>query len=451
MRRVKRLLSLVMAGCMAVSLAACGGKTQTGNQTEAPSAAGETGNEALKGDEVAGRDVKIWITSGAEDDVYREMFRNIEGSLNVTISDEYYSKEELDSKMQVSGIAGDMPDVIVADYLVLPNYVDAEMIAPIDAYLTEEVKADMLPSILDEATYNGNIYAVAQFDGGLAMWANKSMLEAAGVTDIPTSYKEAWTKAEFEDVLAKLKTSGVEYPLYVRQNSPGTMYYTYFPVIRSFGGDYADRETMLTNGALNGDGTKAAFEYLTWMIDQGYVNATCDYDDAFQTRQESALALMGHWKYRDYAAGIGEDNIICIPIPDFGNGVFTCSGSTVWAMTSGAVENGNSEAAWAIMEQVIQPENIEKVISVNSAIPSRVSVLDSIPDYQEGGKFYLYREQLEGGISYLRPFTSAHMTIYTQVTSVFSDLFAGANASESLDAAAEAVDEIIVENGWDIK
>ena len=44
-----------------------------------------------------------------------------EGDLNITITDEYYSKDELDNKMQTSSIAGDMPDAVVADYLLIPN------------------------------------------------------------------------------------------------------------------------------------------------------------------------------------------------------------------------------------------------------------------------------------------------------------------------------------------
>ena len=450
MRHFKKATAFVLGSMMAATLVACSSSNQSANtsQSDTQTTAKSEENGASDSTNSEVKSVKIWISSGAEDDVYREMFREMEESLGIIVTDEYYSKDELDSKMQVSGIAGDMPDMIVADYLLLPNYVDAEMIAPIDSYLTDDIKNDLLPSVVDEATYNGQMYAVAQFDGGLAMWGNKAMLENAGITDIPTSYKDAWTKEEFEDVLAKLKASGVEYPWYVRQNNPSTMYYTYFPVIHSFGGDYVDRSTMLTEGTLNGAQTKEALSYLTELINKGYINPTCDYDDAFQTRQESAIALMGHWNYKTYAEGIGEENMVCIPIPDFGNGVYTCSGSTVWAMTSGAVDAGNADTAWDVMEYVLQPENIEKVVGVNSAIPARVSVLNSLPDYQEGGKFYLYREQLEAGISYLRPFTSAHMTIYAQMKAVYGDIFAGADASESLDAAASAIDEIILENGW---
>ncbi len=454
MRKMKKAAALLMAGVMAFSLGGCGGGNSgttgaAGSQgTEQGGAGQDSAAQSSKdGAETAGKSVKFWISSGAEDDIYRAMFRDIEGKLGVTIVDEYYSKDELDSKMQVSTIAGDMPDALIADYLLLPNYCEAGMIAPIDEYMTDDIKSDLLSSVVDEATVNGQLVAVAQFDGGMAMWGNKEMLDKAGVR-IPASYKEAWDRQEFEAALAALKDSGVEYPLYVRQNNPSTMYYTYMPVIKSFGGDYADRDTMMTEGTLDGEGTTQALEYLTWMVEQGYINPTCDYDDAFETRKESALSLVGHWKYTNYKDGIGEDNLVLIPIPDFGNGVYTCSGSVVWAMTSGAKENGSADVVWQIMKAAMEPDNIEKVVSINGAIPARKSVMDSIPQYQEGGKLYLYREQLEAGISYLRPFTSAHMTIYDQMKAVYGDIFAGADAAESLKNASAAIDEIISENGW---
>ena len=62
-----------------------------------------------------------------------------------------------------------------------------------DSYISDELKNDLLPSVLAECTYGEQLYGVAQFDAGLSLWGSKSMLEDAGVR-IPTSYKEAWTK-----------------------------------------------------------------------------------------------------------------------------------------------------------------------------------------------------------------------------------------------------------------
>ena len=390
--------------------------------------------------------MKVWVSSGAEDAVYRSLFDKIEETLNITIKDEYYPKDELDTKLQVAPVVGDAPDMIIVDYLQIPAYYEAGLIDDLSSRISSELKADLLASVVDESTYDGKLVSVAQFDSGMALWANKSMLEHAGVR-IPTSYKNAWTKAEFEDALAKLKADGVPYPLYIRQNKTSSLYFTYVPILASFGGDYVNRDTMLAEGTLDGPETIAAYSYITWLIQNGYVDPACDYENGFYGRKENAITLLGHWKYSDYVKGLGNDAII-IPVPDFGHGVYTCSGSTVWAMTTAAKKNGTADMVWKVMEDALQSDNIKMVTDFNGAIPARKSVMDKVPALQKGGRLYLYREQLEAGLSVLRPLTPAHMTIYTAMQNANSDIIHGADAGETLRNAAKEIDEVIEENGW---
>jgi multiple sugar transport system substrate-binding protein len=240
---------------------------------------------------------------------------------------------------------------------------------------------------------------------------------------------------------------GVKFPLYLRQNNPSSLYFTYLPIVRSFGGDFLNRKTMLATGTLDSKETIAAYSYITWLIQQGYVNAYCDYEDAYYGKKESALALIGHWKYKDHVDNLGDDAII-LPLPNMGGGVFTGSGSTIWAMTTTAENTGIADKAWKVMEKAVSPENISMVIMVNGALPSRKSVMDSNANYRQGGRLYLYREQLEAGISYLRPLTAAHATVYNAVKTATANIFAGANAADELREAAATVDPIIKENGW---
>lgn len=431
-----------------VSAAGCGEKVTDTPTTAAQSEAGSQGESQAEGTEGAGS-IKVWVSSGAEDDVYREMFKKMETEMNLEINDEYYPKDELDTKMQVAPVVGDAPDMIIADYLQIPSYYEAGMIEALEDRMPEDIKSDLLQSIIDESTYDGHMVTTAQFDAGMALWANKSMLEAAGVR-IPVSYKDAWDKAEFEDVLAKLKASGVEYPLYIRQNKPSSLYFTFMPVLASFGGDYVNRDTMLTEGVLDSEETIAAYSYISWLVDQGYINGACDYEDAFYGRKESALALLGHWKYTDHVTNLGDDAIL-VPVPDFGKGVYTCSGSVVWTMTTAAKDNGTADAVWSVMEASLQPEYISQMVDFNGAIPSRKSVLDTRDELKEGGRMYLYREQLEAGISVLRPLTPAHMTIYSAMESATSDIIGGADAAEALKEAAQSIDEIILENEWNLE
>ncbi|MEA5105930.1 MAG: extracellular solute-binding protein [Sphaerochaeta associata] len=405
-------------------------------------------NEKAAPTTIVKNSMKVWVSSGAEDTVYKTLFTEMEKELGAEIVDEYYPKDELDSKLQVAQVVGDAPDMIIVDYLQIPAYYETGLVAPLDSRISKDLLSDLIPSVVAESTYDGKLVSVAQFDAGMGLWANKSMLEKAGVR-IPTSYKNAWSKAEFEDALKKLKDSGVKSPIYIRQNKPSSLYFTYMPVLASFGGDYVNRKTMLAKGTLDSEETIAAYDYMSYLMKQGYLDGSVDYENAFFGRKESALALIGHWKYTDHVTNLGDDAIV-IPTPDFGKGVFTCSGSTVWAMTTTATENGSADLVWKVLEKSLDPKYMRMVTDFNGAIPSRKSVMDTVTELQKGGRLYIYREQLEAGISVLRPLTPAHMTIYTAMQNATADILFGADARSTLVQTAKEIDEVILENGWNL-
>ena len=394
--------------------------------------------------------VTAWISDGAETVIYTSMFDDFNSKHDdIQVDYQFFAQDELLNKLQTAPIVGDTPDLIVIGGLQIPYFQDLGMIACLDDYIDEDMKSDVLPSVWSEVTYDGGLYGVAQFDSGMAMWTRKSILEKIGAR-IPTSYKDAWTVEEFEDILAKCKEIGYEYPLYIRQNKTSSLYFTWMAVIASFGGDYLNRDTMLATGAMDGENTVAAYDWMKKMLDEGYVNAACDYEDAFYGRDEAAFSMLGHWKYSQHVEAFGDDAII-VPLPDFGNGVFTCSGSTVDVMTTAAVDRGVADQAWTVLQAMMSPEYIQMVCNVNGGVPARKSVMDGMEQWQEGGRLYLYREQLEAGISYLRPITPAHSTLQTQMASVVTNILAGGDPAELLHDAAEYVDEIIVENDWNIE
>lgn len=395
--------------------------------------------------------ITAWVSDGAESVIYGEMFDdfNAKHEGEIVVDDQYFAQDELLNKLQTAPIVGDTPEIIIIDGLQIPYFQDLDMIACLDDYIPEEMKNDVISSVWAENTYDGSIYGVAQFDSGMGLWTRKSILEKIGAR-IPTSYTEAWTLEEFEEILAKCKEIGYEYPLYIRQNKTSSVYFTWMAVIASFGGDYLNRDTMTATGTLDGEATIAAYDWMKKMVDEGYVNPACDYEDAFFGREEAAFSMLGHWKYSDHVGAFGDDAII-VPLPDFGKGVYTCSGSTVDVMTTAAIERGKGDAAWTVLEAIMSPEYITMVCNVNGGVPSRSSVMDSMEQWQKGGRLYLYREQLEGGISYLRPITPAHATMQSSTADVVTNILAGGDPAEELHEAAEYVDEIIYENGWNIE
>src|SRR3989442_1200729 len=104
----------------------------------------------------------------------------------------------------------------------------------LDKYVSPEMEADFLPSIIKQGTYNHHLYSLGQFDSGLGIYANKQYLSEAGVR-IPT-IDNPWTLTEFNNVLAKLKNvPGVEYPLDLKMSTSGEWFtYGFSPFVESF-------------------------------------------------------------------------------------------------------------------------------------------------------------------------------------------------------------------------
>lgn len=83
----KKILAGLLSAMMVVSLAACGSSetgattTDSKNETTANTADGTAAAATDAQGGYEGKEVKVWISSGAEDDIYREMFDKIEGDL----------------------------------------------------------------------------------------------------------------------------------------------------------------------------------------------------------------------------------------------------------------------------------------------------------------------------------------------------------------------------------
>ena len=82
--------------------------------------------------------------------------------------------------VNAAAVAGDLPCILDLDGPNLYNYAWAGFLAPMDDYLSDELRADILPSLIDQGTYNGKIYAMGQYDSGLALVGRMSLLEEAG-------------------------------------------------------------------------------------------------------------------------------------------------------------------------------------------------------------------------------------------------------------------------------
>ncbi len=351
--------------------------------------------------------------------------------------------------VNAAALSGDLACLLDFDGPTLYSFAWRGYLTPIDDYVSEDLISDILPSIVDQGTYNDQLYSLGVFDSGLAIWANRSQLEEAGVR-IPTGIEDAWTFEEFNAAIEALQAlEGVEYALDFKMNYGQGEWFSYgfAPIVQSFGGDLINREDYLTaEDVLNGEAAVAAMEWFQSMFEEGYATATPSDDNLF-IEGKSALSWVGHWEFNRYQEALGED-LVLIPMPDFGNGSATGMGSWNWGITS---QCENPDGAWALLEFMLQPEQMTIMTDANGAVPSRISVLEGDERFAEGGPLNIYVQQLSEGVAVPRPITPAYPVITSEFAKAIDEIAGGADVQDALDEAVDAIERDIEENdGYEI-
>ncbi len=345
--------------------------------------------------------------------------------------------------VNAAALASELPCLLDFDGPTLYSFAWRGYLLPIDGYVSDELRADILPSILGQGTYNDQLYSLGVFDSGLGIWGNKALLEEAGVR-IPEGIEDPWTLDEFTDALAALKDIGVETPLDLKFNYGQGEWFTYgfAPILWSFGADLIDRSDFQTaEGVLNGEEAVAAMEWFQSLFENGYATATPPNDEMFMDGV-SALSLVGHWEFNRYSEALGDD-LVLIPMPDFGAGAATGMGSWNWGITS---QCPNPDGAWALLEFMLQPDQMTIMTEAAGTIPSRLSVLADDARFAEDGPMRVYYDQLTQGVAIPRPETPAYPVITAEFAKAVDEISSGADVQDALDAAVDAIDRDIEQN-----
>lgn len=475
---MKRKFWLILTTLIVVALAtaACGGGgTQEGAEApeaepvteeeaveevaeeemaEEEAAAEEMAEEEMAEEEAAAEEmaepvtIDIWFHSGKGEE--RDALEASIEEFNNTHTDVQVNAVQLpegsyNDQVNAGALAGDLPCALDFDGPFLYNYAWSGYLTPIDDYVSDEMKADFLPSIIEQGTYAGNLYSLGQFDSGLAIWANVDYLEEAGVR-IPEGIDDAWTKEEFSDALEKLQAlDQVEYALDVKMNYGQGEWYTYgfAPILWSHGGDLIDRsDYQSADGVLNSPESIEAMEFFQSLFEDGYATAEPTGDDDFYIEKIAALSWVGHWMWGPHSENMG-DNVTLIPMPDFGQGPKTGMGSWNWGITTNCE---NPDATWTFLEFILSPEEILRMTNANGAVPARQSAIEQSELYAEDGPLNLFVQQLQSDMAVPRPVTPAYPVITNAFADAVQNIVTGADVESELNDAVETIDQDIEDN-----
>lgn len=397
--------------------------------------------------------VQAWnhAGQGIEQDLMIELVDEFNATVGpekgVTLEMEYLPDGTYNQAVQSAAVAGDLPDALDFDGPFLYSYAWSGNLVPIDSCVPSDLLDNLLPSIIDQGTYDGQLYSVGYFDSGLGMYAWRSVLEDNGIR-IPEGPDDAWTAEEFDEILATLQGAGFDTPLDIKWYYGGgstAEWYTYgfSPVIQSAGADLIDRTTYDTSeGVVNSpEAVDALTTFQSW-VEAGYVDLEAVDDLPFQNA-EIPLSWVGHWVYTPYKEALG-DELVVVPLPDFGQGSATGMGSWNWGISDTAEE---PDAVWAWYEFLLSDAVQEKWSGTVGSPPATFTAVETLPVFSEGGDLNIYIVQLQSS-AVPRPQTPAYPTITNSFGQAFADIMLGADVQSTLDGVAADIDEDLEANSF---
>lgn len=428
-----------LMGALAIAIAACGGGS--------PSAATGSG-----GGGTASGEIQVWAHQGQENEVQATQkaiddFNASQSAIKATIT--FIPEGDYATTLGTTN-ADAFPDVLDIDGPSMASLVYATKIQSVTGLVSQATLDNQIASVNAQNTArDGKQYMVSQFDSGLALYGNKSMLDAAGVA-YPTKAADAWTVDEFEAALDTLAADDDDGKvLDIKENYGGTWPgYAFLPIINSTG-NHAVKANKAT-GNLNAPAVVDALaRFAGW---KQYVDPNGD-DLAFANKRV-ALSWVGHWVYTQYSTAL-EDDLVLIPLPDFGQGSKSGQGSFGWGI---GAKSDNPAAAGVFLDFLMGDGPVKSMTDANGAPPGTTTVTAVSDLYKPSGPLQLYADQLAATcgagdveltpacVTVPRTVTPAWPVINEQLSKAWLDAYAGSDPKAALDAAAAAIDQDFADN-----
>lgn len=284
--------------------------------------------------------------------------------LNVVPYDQMFSN--IDAQLS----SGEAPDVFRVDYGNLGVYSSQGQLLDVSDRIPEF--DSFTPAFQEAVSYEGVPYGVPHQTDVSALLVNTALLEAAGVTDIPTSAADAWTWDEFADVSAKLRASlpAEQYPFAANWQLGGTTRWLSW----LFEADGALLEEDGTTPAIDSAAGAKALDFTKSFFENGWVPPTSSvksatYADALFTEQTTAMAFVGSFLVPD-VDNLADFEWTATPMPVDERGATDLGGNALVA----TAETDNPDLATEFLSFMTEADNMAAFCAATNELPTRTDI-----------------------------------------------------------------------------
>lgn len=410
----RKLLTLVLAGAMVCSLAACGGNNNS--ESSEASADGRT-------------QMSIALRGGVYADVLKECLPAFEEEHNVTIDVQELSEEDLHTSVALNATSAEGAyDLCMVDGSWMAEFTDAGVLANLTE-LGYELDEDIIEATTSICYVDDNVYLAPYYGNVTVLMLNKAIVEEAGYTADTVDSLEAVL-----DICQQAQANGKKGFIY-RGDNQNNLVVDFLPILLSYGGWVVDENNQPT---VNSEEFVNAMNYYMELIATGEAQVK---DDLVASVDSGAAAMGIAWPGwytptadtpADYIALNGKAT------PDAEANNANVYG--IWCL--GIPSNSqNKELAAELLAYLMDPE-VQYGTVASGGVPCRYSSLQDEEVLAQYPQYEVVCQALESGV--YRPVIAEWTEFYTTLGSEMDNIINGAKTVEDgLNDAQAALEELM--------
>lgn len=190
----KKVLAIVLVAMMLLGMVAC-----VAPETNNPGSAAAENKFAESGEKKAEK-LTVWVEKVFSDDANNCMKAALERftrDTGIDLEVEFINNTDFMTKLNAAVEAGTTPDVSTADVRKALNYYPNTPYLDVTDLMNEiHAENPLYESIYDISKIDDNFYFIPYTSSADLMYIRKDKMEAAGITEIPTTWEEVFALAE---------------------------------------------------------------------------------------------------------------------------------------------------------------------------------------------------------------------------------------------------------------